>query len=133
MKGMKLIKAGKNIDANLLSFGMIVHFMEWEGYANRFGKAEVTHQKPQLFFQMAGLGLLIQPGYIASAGQKETYGYTFDEEFVTSIKEGADQSVINNAKFKTIEYTIDNEKFKAAFLKLGKSYIDNMILGLTTN
>ncbi len=128
MKGMKLIKAGKNLDANILSFGMLVHFLEWEGSANKFGKAEVTLKKPQLFFQMTSLGLLVQPGYVAMANQKDAYGYTFDEEFVTSINEGANQSVINNAIFKTTEYTIDNDKFKAAFLKLGKSYIDNMLL-----
>jgi hypothetical protein len=129
MKGAKLLYIGKDMEADVLGFGLSVHFLEWEGSTNSFGKATASY-KPQLFFGSSSVTVFPYQsmGYVTMLNQKASY--TFGKEFVTETKEGADQSVLNNAKFKTYEITIDNEKFKAALIELGKSYIDNLVVGL---
>ncbi len=130
MKGAKLVTIGSDLEADVLNFGASVHFIEWQGKTMNTGKVEAEY-KAQVFFGTSNMTIFPYKkiGFVTMIDQKP-YGYTFGKEFVTEIKEGANQAVINNAKYKTYEVTIDNAKFKAVLLELGKSYIDNMVNGL---
>lgn len=127
MKSMKLGKITKELDADVLGFGVSVHFIEWASI-EKMKKISVEH-KPQLFFEGANIQMSIYPGYVALVDEKP-FGYSFGKEFVKEIKDSGNNSVINNATYKLMEVTVDNDKLKEALLELGKSYIDNMVSGL---
>lgn len=127
---MKAVKALGQVDKEIdndasVGLGLTLDFLEYEYYA-KLGKVEVSH-KPQQYFKSSQLTFSIYPAKLAYIAQKELYGYSFGREFIQEIKEGAEQSVIQNVTWKTYEVFIDNEKFKANFLELGKSYIDVMV------
>lgn len=143
MKGASALMIGMDSKADVVNAGFSVHFIEWEGSTGGVAwsqkgaepgglvdKVEASF-KPQIFFGTAGLMAFPHEkmGHVVMINHKP-FGYTFGREFVTEIKEGANKSVIENATYKTYEITIDNEKFKAAVVELGKSYVDNMVLAM---
>lgn len=138
IKYMKFVKLAKNIDADVLGFGLSLHFLEFIAKANKIGgntMAEVSEVKINLYTQNPQLYILANPGYIAQVtGNTNKYGlgYSFGKEFITEIKTGDNQSWKENSISKENKVYIDNEKLKAVLIELVKSYIDNMVSGLTT-
>lgn len=110
---------------NILTFGMILNFMEFETETKYYNNSTNLTMKfnGQLY---ASPSFTIQSPVLSSisiqpANKKETINsYSFGREFTTSInKENGD-------------VMIDNDKFIAAYTELGKSYIDNMIEAMNT-
>ncbi len=108
---------------NLLTFGWVLNFMEFET------DTKVTHNSTSLTMafnaqlygdpwiimsshNMKG-SIWIQPNN-GERAKDATYGYSFGREFATKIDK------------ETGDVEIDNDKFIAAYLELGKSHIDLM-------
>jgi hypothetical protein len=105
---------------NVLNFGLILNFIEIESdIKNTMTTNSISmnfkgqiYGNPYLGIQSPNMGsITIQP----KLDKGKEYSYSFGREFTTSInKENGD-------------VIIDNDKFIAAYLELGKSYIDNML------
>lgn len=108
---------------NPLTFGLVLNFMEFET------NSKITHNSNSISMafnaQLYGdpwiilLGhnmkgsIWIQPNTTDRA-KDAVYGYTYGRGFATKIDK------------ETGDVEVDNDKFIAAYLELGKSYIDNM-------
>lgn len=125
MQSMKVGYVMMEKKINILTFGLVLHFMEFEskvGYGkNNHGQntTSVTisfddqlYGNPGFTIQSPSMGSIsLQP----KLDKGKENGYSFGRDFKTSInKENGD-------------VMIDNDKFIAAYLELGKSYIDNMV------
>lgn len=108
---------------NLLTFGLVLNFMEYASVASEGNKANSVNISfsPQIYgdpwivcssHNMKG-SIWIQPNS-AERPKDATYGYTYGREFATNVNK------------ETGDIEIDNDKFNAAYLELVKSYIDNM-------
>lgn len=109
---------------SLMYFGMVLNFLETESdikQTTRTNSISIA-VKGQLYSTVGGVGLSIggpmgTGGFVL--GPKYEKGkenlYSYGREFTTSINK------------ETGDIMIDNDKFIAAYMELGKSYIDNML------
>ncbi len=108
---------------NLLTFGWVLNFMEFETKSNITNSSNSISMSynaqlygdPWLSLMSPNLkgSIGIQPNSTDRA-KDATYGYTYGREFAIKIDK------------ETGDVEIDNDKFIAAYLELGKSYIDNI-------
>jgi hypothetical protein len=108
---------------NILTFGWVLNFMEFgvnsrnttnsSSISMSFG--EQLYGDPWIVCSSHNMkgSIWIQPNSTERA-KDATFGYTYGREFATKIDK------------ETGDVEIDNDKFIAAYLELGKSYIDNM-------
>jgi len=111
---------------NLLTFGWVLNFMEFETNSSAKSDAYTTTKSLSVSFNEQLYGdpwiILMSPNLssmwvtpnVADREKDATYGYTYGREFATKIDK------------ETGDVEVDNEKFIAAYLELGKSLIDNM-------
>ena len=107
---------------NLLSFGLVLNFMELETKTKttfnstslKMGFNGQIYGDPTIILTSPNMASMwIQPNH-GDRAKDAIYGYSYGREFTKNInKENGDVEV-------------DNDKFIAAYLELGKSYIDNM-------
>ncbi len=107
---------------NMLTFGWVLNFLEVETNSKITSTTNsiTMSVNPQLYgdpwiiLMSPNLSSMwIQPN-TADRATDATYGYTFGREFATKIDK------------ETGDVEVDNDKFIAAYLELGKSLIDNM-------
>jgi len=107
---------------NVLTFGWVLNFMEFDTKSSETssGSSVSTSFNAQLYgdpwiiMSSPNLSAMwIQPN-TADRERPALYGYSYGREFATKVDK------------ETGNVEVDNDKFIAAYLELGKSYIDNM-------
>ncbi len=107
---------------NLLTFGWVLNFLEIATNSKitqntnsiKMAFNGQLYGDPAIILTSPNLSSMwIQPN-VADRPKDATYGYSYGREFVSKMNK------------ETGDVEVDNDKFIAAYLELGKSYIDNM-------
>lgn len=122
-QSMKIAYIALEKKINILTFGWVLNFMVFDTKtgSSSDGKSVEVSFSEQLYgdpfiimscYNMKG-SIWIQPN-TTERPKDAIYGYSYGRSFATKIDK------------QTGDVEVDNDKFIAAYLELGKSYIDNM-------
>lgn len=112
----------KKIDHNILSFGLSLNFIEWDGVksnlytADSFYRARLFANNTEMYFHLPENNI----AYI----KEINYGISLNKKFVKELRLMEDNIKIENQYYRIYDVIIDNYLLKENILLLGKKYID---------